>query len=117
MLIALGYISLAYLVGQVKQAPHWGVQLRFRVIYVSRYVCRVQKCIDGITWPKHVHALSQIWAVKTGLRHQCYSFRLYARAALAWTKRNVHLEMGNLKQTELQRLKTEERKAEDKTRN
>ena len=31
-------------------------------------------------------------------------------------KRNVHLEMGNLKQTELQRLKTEERKAEDKTR-
>ena len=31
-------------------------------------------------------------------------------------KRNFHLEMGNLKQAELQRLKTEERKAEDKTR-
>ena len=31
-------------------------------------------------------------------------------------KRNVHLEMGNLKQTELQRMKTEERKAEDKMR-
>ena len=31
-------------------------------------------------------------------------------------KRNVHLQMGNLKQAELQRLKTEERKAEDKTR-
>ena len=30
--------------------------------------------------------------------------------------RNIHLEMGNLMQTELQRLKTEERKAEDKMR-
>ena len=30
-------------------------------------------------------------------------------------KRNVHLEMGNLKQTELQILKTEERTAEDRT--
>ena len=29
-------------------------------------------------------------------------------------KKNVHLEMGNLKPTELQLLKTEERKAEDK---
>ena len=32
-------------------------------------------------------------------------FDLYAKAALAWIKkRNVHLEMRNLKQTELQRL-------------
>ena len=30
-------------------------------------------------------------------------------------ERNVHLEMRNLKQTELHRLKKEERKAEDKT--
>ena len=37
-------------------------------------------------------------------------FDICARAALAWTKKNVHLEMGKLKQTELQRLKTEERK-------
>ena len=38
-----------------------------RDIYVSagRYVRRVQKCVGGITWPKHAHAQSQIWAVKT----------------------------------------------------
>ena len=30
--------------------------------------------------------------------------------------KNVHLEMRNLKLTELQRLKNKERKAEDKTR-
>ena len=38
----------------------------------------------------------------------------YARAALAWMKRNVHFEMRNLKQTELQRLKNRGKKAEDK---
>ena len=27
--------------------------------------------------------------------HPCYSFLLYSRAALAWTNRNVHLEMRN----------------------
>ena len=31
-------------------------------------------------------------------------------------EKSVHLEIRNLKLTELQRLKTEERKAEDKTR-
>ena len=54
------------LIGRAKRDPHWGVQSRFRVIHiyvsVGRYVCRVQKYIGGITWPKHVHAQSQIWA-------------------------------------------------------
>ena len=36
------------------------------------------KCTGGITWPKHVHAQSRFWAVKTDL-----SFLLYARVALA----------------------------------
>ena len=58
---------------------------------------------------KHAHALGQFGAVKTDQWHPYYSFRLYARTALVWTKRNVHLEMRNLKQTELQY-------AEDKTR-
>ena len=58
---------------------------------------------------KHAHAQGQFGAVKTDQWHPYYSFRLYARAALAWTKRNVHLEMRNLKQMELQY-------AEDKTR-
>ena len=60
-----------------------------RDIYVSvsrsvgQYVCRVQKCVGRIMWPKHAHAQSQIWAVKTDL---CYSFRLNAGAVLARTK-------------------------------
>ena len=28
-----------FLVGRAKRAPHWGVQSRFRVIYVGMYVC------------------------------------------------------------------------------
>ena len=55
--------------GRAKRAPHWGVQSRFRVIYIylCMYVCRVQKCVGGIMWPKHAHAQSQFWAVKTDL--------------------------------------------------
>ena len=36
-------------IGRAKRAPHCGVQSRFR--YVDMYVCRVQKCVGGITWP------------------------------------------------------------------
>ena len=39
-----------------------GVQSRFRVIYICRYVCHVLKCVGGITY---AHAQSQFWAVKT----------------------------------------------------
>ena len=28
------------------------------------YVCRVQKCVGGITWPKHAHAQSQFWQTR-----------------------------------------------------
>ena len=28
---------------------------------------RMPKCVGGITWPKHAHAQSQFWAVKTDL--------------------------------------------------
>ena len=34
-----------------------------------------------------MHAQSQFWAIKTDMQHPCYSLGLYARAALAWTKR------------------------------
>ena len=77
-------LILACLIGLAKRAPHWGVQSRFHVIYMCRYVCRVLKCVGGLTY---AHAQSQFWAVKTDLQHPCYLFRLYARAALAWTKR------------------------------
>ena len=58
----------------------------------------------------YAHAQSQFWAVKTDQQHPCYSFRLYARAALACYEKNIHLEMRNLKQTELQRLKNSGKK-------
>ena len=28
---------------------------------------RMPKCVGGITWPKHAHAQSQFWAIKTDL--------------------------------------------------
>ena len=60
------------------------------------------------------HACSK--SVLGSLRHSRYSFRLCARAALGCTKKNIHFEMGNLKQTGLQGQKTEERKGEYKMR-
>ena len=84
------------------------------LIEISRdiypFVClRKPKCVGGITWPKHAHAQSQFGAVKTDLQHPCYySFRLYARAALAWTKkkrslRNEKLKANRASETEEQR--------------
>ena len=49
-------------IGRAKRAPHWGVQSRFRMIYM--YVCCVLKCVGGITC---VHAQSQFWVVKSDL--------------------------------------------------
>ena len=43
------------------------------------------------------HAQSQFCAVKTDLWHPCYSFQLYARAALAWTKKKRSLRNEKLK--------------------
>ena len=28
------------IIGRAKRAPHWGVQSRFRVIYIYMYICR-----------------------------------------------------------------------------
>ena len=50
--------------------------------------------------------------LKVGWAHPLF-IRLRDRATLAWTGKK---EMENLKQTVFQRLKTEERKAEDKMR-
>ena len=36
----MGTIFLVIIIGRAKRAPHWGVQSRFRVIYVYIYVCR-----------------------------------------------------------------------------
>ena len=49
----------------------------------KKYVC--QKCEGEIMWPKHAHAQSQFWAVKTD---PYYSFQLYAGAALALMEKN-----------------------------
>ena len=38
-------------------------------VYVGRcmsVVCQIN-CVGGITWTKHAHAQSQVWAVKTDL--------------------------------------------------
>ena len=63
------------------------------------------KCIGGITWPKHAHAHSQFGAVKTELLHLCYLFGLYARAALAWTKKKRSLRSEKLKANRASEMK------------
>ena len=39
--LARPVMGTIFLVGRAKRAPHWGVQSRFRVIYVCRYVSYV----------------------------------------------------------------------------
>ena len=56
---------LIAVIGRAKRAPHWGVQSRFRVIYVYMCVCRGPKSVGGNTWAKRAHAQSQYWAVKS----------------------------------------------------
>ena len=70
----------------------------------------------------HAHAQSYFGAVKTNLRHPCYSFRLYARAALAWTKQKHPLRNGKLKanrasETEEQRIGRERYRTRRITKN
>ena len=70
------------IIGRAKRAPHWGVQSRFRVIYIM-YVGRrfvynclwethtkngMPKCMGGITWSKHAHATSHFCDFETKCR-------------------------------------------------
>ena len=34
------------IIGRAKRAPHWGVQSRFRVIYICQYVCRMSNHVN-----------------------------------------------------------------------
>ena len=36
-----------FLVGRAKRAPHWGVQSRFRVIYIYMCVCRMSNHVES----------------------------------------------------------------------
>ena len=61
--------TIFLVIGRAKRAPHWGVQSRFRVIYICIIICacvrRGPKSVGGITWAKRAHAQSQYWAVKS----------------------------------------------------
>ena len=49
--LARPVMGTIFLVGRVKRAPHWGVQSRFRVIYIYVHVsvvCQIN-CVGGIT--------------------------------------------------------------------
>ena len=82
---------------------------------MSVYVCRGPKCVGGIKWPT-----CMLKVILGRLNLTCDTRVIHFDYALEQLyhgrKRNVLLEMRNLKQAELQRLKTEERKAMDKTR-
>ena len=38
--LALPVMGTIFLVGRAKRAPHWGVQSRFRVIYITYYTSK-----------------------------------------------------------------------------
>ena len=83
------------------------------VVSITSVECQIN-CVGGITWPARMLKVFLRRTSDTPVIHF-----LYARA-LAWTKKklkkSVHLEMRNLKLTELQRLKNRVIKAEDKMR-
>ena len=58
--------------GQAKRAPHWGVQSRFRVIYIGMSVClrkTMQKvCMSKNVWAKFRGPNTPFWAVKIELK-------------------------------------------------
>ena len=56
------YTLLVPVIERAKRAPYWGVQSRFRVIYMCQYVCRGRR-----DYVAHAHAQSHFWAVKTDL--------------------------------------------------
>ena len=66
-------------------------------MYIYIYVCLSYVKSRGITWIKYAHAQSQYWVVKSDQWHPYYSFRLYARAALAWTEEKRSLRNEKLK--------------------
>ena len=83
------------------------------MIHVGQYVCDVQKCVGGIRGP-NTRMLKVIFGrLKPTYDTRVIHFDYNTRAPLAWTKKKRSLRNG--KQTELQILKTEKRKAEDKT--
>ena len=53
----MGTIFLVSLIWRAKRAPHWGVQSRFRVIYIICILCMSVclvcqiNCVGGITLP------------------------------------------------------------------
>ena len=95
-----------------RSEPHTGVFNRDFAWYI--YMCRSVgmsvvcqiNCVGGITCTRMLKA--KFWAVKTDLWHPRYSFRLYARIALAWAKtkrslRNEKLKAKRASETEEQR--------------
>ena len=87
-------LLLLLLLGE-RSEPHTGVFNWDFAWYI--YLCLSYVKSRGITWIKHAHAQSQYWAVKSDQWHPYYSFRLYARAALAWTEEKRSLRNEKLK--------------------
>ena len=96
MEIQVSWVFLPFTLGE-RSEPHIGVFNRDFAWYIYIYVCRGPKCVSGITWAKHAHAQSQFGAVKTDPWNPCYSLQLYARAALAGTKKKRSLRNEKLK--------------------
>ena len=71
-------MGIIFLVGRAKRAPHWGVQSRFRVIYIvgMLYVCRMSNLLRRRNYVAHAHAQSLLGAVMTPVLFISYALEL-----------------------------------------
>ena len=84
------FMMLLLFIGRAKWAPHWGVQSRFRVIYIGMSVC-LWETIQKVRMSKNA------WAKLRGPNMRML------KVCFGWLK-------PNLKQTELQKLKNRGKK-------
>ena len=62
------------LIGQAKRAPHWGVQLRFRVILCVCVGMSVMSKMRRRNHVAHANAQSQFWEVKNAFDTRVIDF-------------------------------------------
>ena len=99
------------IIGQAKQAPHWGVQSRFRVLYVSVCMSWYAKARRrNYVAQKRACSKSSFGRLKPTCEARVIHFDYTLEQLYHGRKRNVRLEMRNLKQAELQRLQNRGKK-------
>ena len=98
ILINKGTIIQIIVIGRAKRAPHWGVQSRFRVIYICRYVCMYvcMSVVCQITW-NHVNQTRACSKSVLGGKILPVTPVLFVSTTLVWTEEKRSLRNEKLK--------------------